>query len=99
MVRIFDLHRNVRYNLFFTEQFDADLSNAKKRNKELARQAEKRLEKLRTSPEYGKPLSHDKAGLREVHIKTHWVILYRIDFENATVVLLRLGTHEDILGT
>jgi mRNA-degrading endonuclease RelE of RelBE toxin-antitoxin system len=74
------------------------LSDAKKKDKELARQIEKRLKKLCSEPECGKPLSHDKAGDREVHLKDHWVIRYRIDYDKNRIVVVDFGLHEYVLG-
>ncbi len=89
---------NEPYDLFFPDDVRKQLSNAKKKDKELARQLVKRFEKLRISPECGETLSHDKAGYREVHVKDHWVIIYKIDYIAHTVVILKFGIHEKVLG-
>jgi addiction module RelE/StbE family toxin len=52
----------------------------------------------RTDPKCGEILSRDKKGHREVHVKEHWVIVYRIDFSARTIVLIKLDTHEKALG-
>jgi hypothetical protein len=51
-----------------------------------------------TNPECGEILSHDKAGHREVHVKDHWVIIYRMDCKTRTIVIVKVGRHEKVLG-
>ncbi len=64
----------------------------------LFEQLRKRFEKLRTNPECGEVLSHDKAGHREVHVKDHWVVIYRTDYSVQTIVIVKIGSHEKVLG-
>jgi addiction module RelE/StbE family toxin len=86
------------YSLFFPDDVKGQLSKIKKRDGVLFEQLRKRFKKLCAYPECGEVLSHDKAGHREVHVKGHWVIIYRIDYANSTVVVVKIGTHEKALG-
>ena len=86
------------YSLFFPNDVKNQLSRIKKKDNALFEQLRKRFEKLRTSPECGEVLSHDKAGHREVHVKNHWVIVYKTDYSTRTIVIVKIGTHEKALG-
>jgi addiction module RelE/StbE family toxin len=86
------------YSLFFPDDTKNQLSRIKKKDNVLFEQLRKRFEKLRTNPECGEILSHDKAGHREVHVKNHWVIIYRMDYKARTIVIVKIGTHEKALG-
>ena len=50
------------YNLFFPDDIKNQLSRIKKKDSVLFEQLGKRFEKLRTNPECGEVLSHDKRG-------------------------------------
>jgi addiction module RelE/StbE family toxin len=86
------------YNLFFPEVIQKQLSRIKRKDSALFEQLKKRFEKLRTYPDCGEILSHDKAGFWELHVKDHWVIIYQIDRSNRTVVIEKIDKHEKALG-
>lgn len=86
------------YGLFFPDEIKNQLSRIKRKDRVLFEQLRKRFEKLRTNPECGEVLSHDKAGHREVHVKDHWVIIYRADYSVQTIVIVKIGSHKKILG-
>lgn len=58
------------FDLFFPDDVKDQLSRIKKRDRPLFEQLRKRFEKLRIDPDCGEYLSRDKAGYREVHVKT-----------------------------
>ena len=64
----------------------------------LFEQLGKRFKKLRTNTECGEVLSHDKTGHREVHVKDHWFVIYRTDYSVQTIVIVKIGSHENALG-
>lgn len=86
------------YCLFFPDDIRSQLSRIKKRDNVLFEQLRKRFEKLRIYPECGEVLSHDKAGHREVHVRDHWVIIYRTDYAARTIVIVKIAAHEKALG-
>jgi addiction module RelE/StbE family toxin len=86
-----------QYSVFFPSDVKDQLSRIKKRDKVLFEQLRKRFEKLLVDPECGEVLSHDKAGHREVHVKNHWVIIYRIDYRARTIVIIKIGIHDKAL--
>ena len=42
------------------------------------------------------PLSGDKHGYRDCHIKGDWILIYKIDKGILTLILSETGTHSDI---
>jgi addiction module RelE/StbE family toxin len=86
------------YSVFFPDEVKNQLSRIKKKDSVLFEQLRKRFKKLRANPECGEILSHDKVGHREVHVKDHWVIIYRTDYSAKTIVIVKIGTHEKALG-
>jgi addiction module RelE/StbE family toxin len=86
------------YDLFFPDTVKDLLARIKKKDKTLYEQLRKRFKKLRKNPECGEILSHDKAGYREVHIKGHWVIIYCADYDTHTIVIVKIGIHDSVLG-
>jgi mRNA interferase YafQ len=43
------------------------------------------------------PLSGDRKGYRDCHIKGDWVLIYRLEKDVLTLLLSETGTHSDIL--
>ncbi len=86
------------FEIYIPDDVRDQLSYIKKKDKELYDQLNKRFKKIRRDPECGEILSHDKAGYREVHVKDHWVVIYRVDRDTRTVVITHLGKHEKALG-
>lgn len=43
------------------------------------------------------PLKGDKRGYRDCHILSDWVLIYKIDKGQLTLILSETGTHSDIL--
>ena len=44
------------------------------------------------------PLKGNRKGYRDCHIQGDWILIYKIDKDVLTLVLLETGTHADILG-
>ena len=42
------------------------------------------------------PLVGDWLGYRDCHIEPDWLLIYKIDREQATLTLARTGTHSDL---
>jgi len=56
------------------------------------------LEKTGELPVKYKPhkLVSNYNGFWECHIKTDWLLIYKIDIENKIITLTRTGTHSDL---
>jgi addiction module RelE/StbE family toxin len=86
------------FKIFIPDNVKDQLSRVKKKDSTLCEQLKKRFKKLRRDPECGKVLRHDKVGHREVHIKDHWVVIYRVDYDTRTIVVVKIGMHDKVLG-
>jgi mRNA interferase YafQ len=42
------------------------------------------------------PLMGEWLGYRDCHIEPDWLLIYKIDREEATLTLVRTGTHSDL---
>lgn len=66
-----------------------------KLDKELQRRLDKKLEKLKASPDvYGKPLRWPMAGTWEIYFEVRYRVLYEIDFQNKIVTITGIK-HKD----
>ncbi|PIQ76556.1 type II toxin-antitoxin system mRNA interferase toxin, RelE/StbE family [Candidatus Peregrinibacteria bacterium CG10_big_fil_rev_8_21_14_0_10_49_24] len=43
-------------------------------------------------------LKGELKGIRECHIAPDWLLMYQKDTENIVLILIRTGTHRDVLG-
>lgn len=43
-------------------------------------------------------LKGDLRGFRELHIEADWLLIYRIDRDVLTLVLIETGSHDDLFG-
>lgn len=44
------------------------------------------------------PLSGNWKGHRECHIQNDWLLIYRVDKRNNTILFARLGSHSELFG-
>ena len=42
------------------------------------------------------PLIGNYAGVRECHIKSDWLLIYKMDDNDLTVIAMRTGSHSDL---
>ena len=83
-----------------TTKFDRDVKRARKRRLDLSLMkavidtlvAEKPLEPKHHDHE----LSGEYTGLRECHVLSDWLLIYRISEDGLTLVATRTGTHSDL---
>lgn len=87
-------------------QFKKDQKRAEKQGKdfELLHEVLKVLIKVLIE---GKPLPHKYQdhpltgpwkGYRDCHITNDWVLIYKVDKKNKTLLLQRLGSHSELFG-
>lgn len=88
------------YSLSYTGQFKKDLKRCQKRglNLELMHCAITILLEKGTLPAQYKShvLSGQFSGCWECHIKPDWLLVWRQDDDELTLLLLNTGTHSDI---
>ena len=84
----------------FTNQYLKDLELMKRRNlpKSELDAVVKLLSEEKLLPRKYKDhsLKGNFAGYRECHIRPNWLLMYKIDKQILTLVLVRTGTHSDL---
>ena len=84
----------------FTNQYLKDLELMKRRNlpkSELDAIVKLLSEQKPLPPKYkDHPLKGNFADCRECHIHPNWLLMYKIDKKELTLVLVRTGTHSDL---
>jgi len=86
--------------LSYTNQYLKDLELMKRRNlpkSELDDVIKLLIEQKPLPPKYkDHPLKGNFKGYRECHIRPNWLLMYKIDKQILTLVLIRTGTHSDL---
>jgi len=86
--------------LSFTNQYLKDLELMKRRNlpkSELDAVIKLLIEQKPLPPKHkDHPLKGNFKGYRECHIRPNWLLMYKIDKQILTLVLIRTGTHSDL---
>jgi len=84
----------------FTNQYLKDLELMKRRNlpKSDLDEVVKLLSEQKPLPSKHKdhPLKGNFADYRECHIRPNWLLMYKIDKQILTLVLVRTGSHSDL---
>jgi mRNA interferase YafQ len=84
----------------FTHQYLKDLELMKRRNfpkSELDEVVKLLLNEQPLLPKYkDHALKGNFAGYRECHIRPNWLLLYKVNKQILTLVLIRTGTHSDL---
>lgn len=86
--------------IIFTSKMKKDLKLANKRGYKLEKLTDvlNILVQQKALPEKYKDhlLGGDYYGYRECHIEPDWLLVYKIDDKELTLILLRTGTHSDL---
>ena len=87
-------------NVVTSNRFIKDLKTLRKRGMDLSL-LDQIVEKIANdvaldSNNRDHQLVGDYVNFRECHIKSDWIMIYRINFEQSMVILLRTGTHSDL---
>ena len=90
------------YTINYTKRMRKDIRRMKKRGKDISKLFEV-LELLKTGeqmPEiyHDHQLKGDLEDLRECHIESDWLLVYRIDEGELILLATATGTHSDIFG-
>lgn len=88
--------RKIRYHRLFKK----DYKRIKKRgyNLKLLEDVLSLLVKGELLPQeyHDHPLIGNYAGVRECHIKPDWLLIYKMDDNDLTVIAMRTGSHSDL---
>lgn len=84
------------YNLFISETLESKLEKLKKEDKEILIAISKKVKEIQSNPYHFKPLRHDLKGIRRVHIRRSFVLVYEIVEPKKAVRLLDFDHHDKI---
>ena len=92
----------MKYHLVPTKQFKKDVRRLERSRMDLQK-LEKTIDLLKEGktlgPEYrDHELKGKLSGTRECHIAPDWLLMYTKDHDKLILLLLRTGTHRDVLG-
>jgi len=89
------------YAIFYTNKFDKDVKRCVKRGLNIAKlqEATRLLAAEGSLPIQYRPhkLSGDYAGCWECHIEPNWLMVWRQNDTELTLLFMRTGTHSDLL--
>ena len=72
-----------------------DMQKTGKKNPVLQKVLEAKMQEVLQQPHHYKPLQHDLAGIRRVHILKSFVLTYAIHEEKKTVEFIAFSHHDD----
>jgi len=92
----------MKYSIVLSNRFKKDLKRLKKRQYNLTL-LETAVDKLAAGEVlelkyHDHNLSGGLSGFRECHIAPDWLLVYRIEENDLILLLMRTGTHADVLG-
>lgn len=84
------------YSLYISETLESKLSKLKKADKNTLAIISKKVREIQNDPYHFKPLRHDLKGIRRVHIRKSFVLVYEIVESEKAVRLLDFDHHDNI---
>ena len=85
---------------FKTKQFEKDQKKAKKQNKNFDELLVVMSQLIKEIPldikHKDHPLKGKWIGCRDCHVQNDWVLIYRINKENKTILFERIGSHSEL---
>ena len=84
------------YRLAIKENLDKKFKKLQKKDKEMLRIIERRVQDILDNPYRFKPLRRPLQNKRRVHIGGSFVLIYQIDEEGKKVTLLDFDHHDNI---
>lgn len=83
------------YNYEIKPSCQKDIDKSCKKNPVLRNALENKMNEIVRNPEHYKPLMHDLAGERRVHILKSFVLKFVIDENTKTVTFFFFGHHDE----
>jgi len=84
------------YSIYLSETLEAKLDKLKKTDKNTLIIIAKKVREIQTNPYHFKPLRHDLKGIRRVHIRKSFVLIFEIVESEKAVKLLDFDHHDII---
>jgi YafQ family addiction module toxin component len=85
----------MKYEIQIKPSCKESINKLCKKNSILQKAIKNKIEQILENPMHFKPLRHDLAGERRVHIMKSFVLKYEIDENNKTVIFLFFGHHDE----
>ena len=85
----------MRYGIEIKPSCKESILKLCKKNPVLEKAMSNKIEQILENPRHFKPLRHDLAGERRVHIMKSFVLKYEIDETSKTVTFLFFGHHNE----
>ena len=84
------------YSIYLSETLEAKLDKLKKTDNNTLIIISKKVREIQNNPYHFKPLRHDLKGIRRVHIRKSFVLIYEIVEAEKAVKLLDFDHHDRI---
>jgi len=84
------------YNIEIKPSCQKNIDKLCKNNLVLRHALENKINEIIENPQHYKPLRHDLAGERRVHIMKSFVLKFEIDEKNKAVIFIFFGHHDDV---
>lgn len=82
------------YEIFINEKCEEEIKKICKKNRVLGKILRKKMDQIVENPYHFKPLKHELAGERRVHVQKSFVLRYEIDEKQRRVNFLFFGHHD-----
>lgn len=86
----------MQYRFEIKQKLETRLKKIEKKDPVMFKEVRDKIEKIIKNPHRYKPLRYDLKGLRRVHLKKSFVLVFEIDEEGKIVRLLDIGHHDEI---
>ena len=83
------------YNIEIHPKCKEEIHKLCKKNPVLEKSLKNKMKEILQNPQHYKPLRHDLAGERRVHIMKSFVLRFAVDKTAKTVVFLFFGHHDE----
>ncbi|MBI2139898.1 type II toxin-antitoxin system RelE/ParE family toxin [Candidatus Woesearchaeota archaeon] len=83
------------YGFIVNEKCQKEIGKHSKKNRVLEEAIKSKMKEILEHPEHYKPLQHDLAGERRVHILKSFVLKFTVDEVNKTVIFLFFSHHDE----
>ena len=83
------------YRFTFTTSCEKKIYKLCKKNPFLQKVLDKKISEILLNPQHYKPLKHDFAGERRVHIMKSFVLKYEINEKDKIVIFIFFGHHDE----
>ena len=85
----------MRYGIEIKPSCKKSINKLCRKNPVLEKAISNKIEQILDNPQHFKPLRHDLAGERRVHIMKSFVLKYELDENTKTVTFLFFGHHDE----